>query len=81
MSVASIISALLGILKPLFSPFAAYLKGRSDAKKAESLKRVQANLDAAIDQLEMHREADAIERANTALADEEARRKAGRIIK
>jgi hypothetical protein len=41
----AIIQAAFGFLKPLFAPFAAYLKGRSDAKRNERLKADEQFID------------------------------------
>ena len=49
---------------------------RKSGADDQSRKQIKANLDAALDQLEMHREADQIERDNAALNEAEARRKA-----
>lgn len=61
----------------LFSAWRAVLKAGADG---ESLKRVQANVNAKDEQLEMHREATKIERDNAALSDTEARAKAKRVV-
>jgi hypothetical protein len=70
-----------GLAAALAAAVGIYVKGRSDAKKAESLRRVKAGLDAAVEQLEMHREADEILRTNVALSDAEARAKAKRDVR
>ena len=72
---------LAGLAAALAIIIAAFFKGRSNGVKAESLKRVKADLDSKIDQLEMHREATHIERNNAALSEAEARLKAKRVIR
>lgn len=70
----ALIAIILGFL------FAAWRAVVRVGRNAESLKHVKAEVDAKIDELEMHREATDIERLNTALSDADARAKAKRRI-
>ncbi len=72
--------ALVGIGAFIAAAIAAFFKIRSGGAKAERAKQMKAQLAAKEDQLEMHREADAILRGNAALSDAEARAKAGRRL-
>jgi hypothetical protein len=59
---------------------AALWAARNSGRDYEMRKHDKAKFENAMDQLEMHRDADEIERVNGALTDAEARRKAGRIV-
>ena len=75
-------TALLAALGALITLVAgAFFKSHSNGVKSERFKSIKANLDSKIDQLEMHREATAIERDNAALSDAEARAKAKRVLR
>lgn len=77
-SLAVSLALIVTILGLLFAAWRAVLKAGADG---ESIKRVKANLDAKVDELEMNREATNIERANAALSDIEARAKAKRVVR
>jgi len=70
-------AALLALIAMIGGIFFRGVKAGKDSQKA---KLAKAQLKSAEDQLEMHRDADEIERQNAALADERAREKAKRII-
>jgi outer membrane murein-binding lipoprotein Lpp len=59
---------------------AALWAARKSGEHKNEAKHDKAKFESAMDQLEMHREADNIERDNAALTEAEARRKAGRVV-
>lgn len=60
---------------------ATYVKGRLSGANRERAKQDQAKLDAAEDQLEMHREATEAERKAAGMTDDEARTEAAKWAK
>lgn len=69
-----------GLLALIVAVGAAFFKGRSTARKEAIAERLAGQVKSQKEQLEMHREADRIERENIALADAKAREKAKRVV-